>query len=133
VLAIPVFEGWVGLVPMYRYPIGKVSLEFPRGGVDDGESPVEAACRELEEEAGLSAVDADAVGTVHAETGLIESGVTVVRVRVDGMNPAAVRNEGMESVAAPVWLDRSQTARAIGEGTITCGLTLAALAMVWVT
>jgi bis(5'-nucleosidyl)-tetraphosphatase len=31
--------------------------EFPKGGIDDGESPEEAALRELEEETGMSAAD----------------------------------------------------------------------------
>jgi bis(5'-nucleosidyl)-tetraphosphatase len=31
--------------------------EFPKGGIDDGESPPEAALRELQEETGMSAAD----------------------------------------------------------------------------
>jgi bis(5'-nucleosidyl)-tetraphosphatase len=31
--------------------------EFPKGGIDDGESPEQAALRELEEETGMSAAD----------------------------------------------------------------------------
>ena len=40
---------WI-LEHQYRHGTGKISLEFPAGIVDAGESPVEAAKRELQEE-----------------------------------------------------------------------------------
>ncbi len=43
------------LVGQYRYPTDGYSWEIVEGGVDDGEDHVEAARRELEEEAGLVA------------------------------------------------------------------------------
>jgi len=43
------------LVGQYRYPMGEYSWEIIEGGTDPGESPLEAAKRELLEEAGLKA------------------------------------------------------------------------------
>ena len=43
----------VVLVRQYRHPIGVVELELPGGGVHRGETPEEAARRELREETGL--------------------------------------------------------------------------------
>lgn len=43
------------MIRQYRYPIGKVMLEFPAGHVDSGEDPAETAARELEEETGYVA------------------------------------------------------------------------------
>ena len=43
------------LVEQYRYPIRATSLEFPSGCMNDGESPEEAARRELAEEVGIDA------------------------------------------------------------------------------
>ncbi|GAC1565123.1 MAG: NUDIX hydrolase [Ktedonobacteraceae bacterium] len=60
-------RGWVGIVPVtddghflinrqYKHGIGEYVLEFPAGGIDEGEDdPLIAANRELMEESGYSA------------------------------------------------------------------------------
>ncbi len=60
-------RGWVGIVPVtadgrflinnqYKHGIGEYVLEFPAGGIDEGEDdPLMAANRELMEESGYSA------------------------------------------------------------------------------
>jgi rSAM/selenodomain-associated transferase 1 len=48
-------EGDVVLVRQYRHPVRDWTLEVPAGSVNDGESPLEAAERELSEEVGGSA------------------------------------------------------------------------------
>jgi ADP-ribose pyrophosphatase len=53
---IPLTEdGRVVLIEQYRHGAGEVSLEIPGGMVDAGESPAEAAARELLEETGYEA------------------------------------------------------------------------------
>src|SRR5690349_5776890 len=42
------------LWPMYRYPIGCESLEFPRGAAEPDETVTDAAARELAEETGFA-------------------------------------------------------------------------------
>lgn len=42
------------MVRQYRKPAGKVMLEVPAGKIDPGETPQEAACRELKEETGYT-------------------------------------------------------------------------------
>ncbi|MBD0325350.1 MAG: NUDIX hydrolase [Pyrinomonadaceae bacterium] len=65
---------WVNIIPLtadnevvmieqYRHGAGEVGLEIPGGMVDEGESPREAAVRELLEETGYSAPKAIALGT----------------------------------------------------------------------
>jgi ADP-ribose pyrophosphatase len=53
VFVVPVTErGELVLVRQYRHPVRDWTLEVPAGSVGDGEAPLEAAARELAEEAG---------------------------------------------------------------------------------
>ena len=56
VMVIPVFDdGRVLLERQFRYPIGKVMIEFPAGKLDADEGALACAERELREETGYSA------------------------------------------------------------------------------
>ncbi len=48
-------DGRLVLVEQYRYGLGGTSLELPAGVIDEGESPLAAAQRELREETGFAA------------------------------------------------------------------------------
>lgn len=50
------------LTKQYRHPLGKVIYDIPAGGTKDGETPEEAALRELEEETGYTAENLEWIG-----------------------------------------------------------------------
>ena len=55
VVIVPVdSKGNLIMVSQYRYPVNAQVLEFPAGGLDEGESPRDSAQRELREETGLA-------------------------------------------------------------------------------
>jgi 8-oxo-dGTP pyrophosphatase MutT (NUDIX family) len=53
------------LVGQYRYPLEQYSWEIPEGGCAEGEDPLGAARRELEEETGLRAASWEKMGEAH--------------------------------------------------------------------
>ncbi|HLA64514.1 MAG TPA: NUDIX hydrolase [Rhodothermales bacterium] len=61
---VPIYpDGSTVLVRQFRYATGRSFLEVPAGKLDvEGEDPAEAACRELEEEAGVRAETITALG-----------------------------------------------------------------------
>lgn len=53
VAALPLVDGKIGLIRIYRHAVRGFSWEIPRGFLDPGEGPAESALRELREETGL--------------------------------------------------------------------------------
>ncbi len=75
VAVLPVRDGKVGLIRVFRHPLGKWSWEAIKGQAEPGEDAKGAAARELLEESGFS-VEADGfvdLGTIAPEGGAIEA------------------------------------------------------------
>ena len=60
-------DGRVVMVEQYRFGSGTMSLEFPAGTLDAGESPEDGARRELREETGYAPGDLEHIGFLHAD------------------------------------------------------------------
>jgi len=63
VTVVPVLGEELVMVRQYRFPVHEVSLELPAGHMEEGESPIECAARELEEETGYRAGRVELLGS----------------------------------------------------------------------
>ncbi len=111
---------------------GRVSFEFPRGNSNAGESPLETAVREAEEETGLAASDPELIGETNQNTTYFLFNTAIVRVRLSARTPRFAV-DATEPIKVP--LDRTsvlkppaEVAAMIRTGQIFCGFTKSAFA-----
>jgi len=112
------------LIRQFRPPANCMMLEFPAGLVDPGETPAEAALRELKEETGYSG-KVTAVGPCGISTaGMSGEAVTCVVVEIDRSLPVEAHpeeNEDIETVVVPeAELDRFVAAHIASGGGVCC-------------
>jgi ADP-ribose pyrophosphatase YjhB (NUDIX family) len=77
VAILPIVDGKIGLVNVFRHPVRSFSWEMPRGFIESKEDPVVSAQRELKEETGLSCAleNMQSLGVVTPEAGVLQARV----------------------------------------------------------
>ncbi|MEM1057335.1 MAG: NUDIX hydrolase [Bacteroidota bacterium] len=122
---VPVTEGGeVVMVEQWRHAIGRVSLEFPAGGVDEEEEPLETAMRELEEETGATATDWGYLGTLATEPSRHTNWAHVFLARDAEVTQAPALDEGEDLVTRRVAV--SELPGLVARGEIVHGVHVAA-------
>lgn len=66
----------------YRRGIDEIMLELPSGWIDEGENPVQAAERELQEETGYKG-KGEQIGVLKAQPGFMSMKAYVILIRID--------------------------------------------------
>jgi 8-oxo-dGTP pyrophosphatase MutT (NUDIX family) len=89
-------EGHVYLVRQWRYPWRRNSWEIPSGGGEPGESPLEAAQRELAEEVGLQAAHWEAMAGGHSSATLTGQWHFFMARGLQPVNTARHQRDGAE-------------------------------------
>lgn len=78
VVMIPVLsDGRLIFERQYRYPVGRVMLEFPAGKIEVDEDTLETAKRELREETGYEAASWRHLGTMHPTIGYADERIEI--------------------------------------------------------
>ena len=115
----------VVLIEQYRFGVARVCLEIPGGMVDPGETPADAAARELLEETGHRAETLLPLGALNPNPALFGNRVhTFLALGCERV--AEVRNEGLEETAVEL-VPRPELARRVLAGEIDHALVVAAL------
>ena len=83
VCILPVYRNKIVAIHQYRHSIEKWAWEFPAGVIDIGESPEDAACRELKEETGYVASSLVSLGRYYVSQGTSSAMCSVYFARCD--------------------------------------------------
>ncbi len=118
-------DGSVTLIRQYRHALGRSIWELPAGRVEPGETPLEAARRELAEEAGLAAERLEARGLVVPLYGICRHVIHVFEAR--GLAARELAHETFESIEIHR-IERPRLVAMVRGGEIDCGITLAIFA-----
>jgi ADP-ribose pyrophosphatase len=89
-------DGRVTLVRQERPAVGGTVLELPAGGVEDGETPLESARRELREETGLHGGDWVEAATFYSTPGYCDERVHLFLAT--GLEQGEAAPEGSEEI-----------------------------------
>ena len=122
---VPVIEGdRILMLRQYRYAVGQVMAELPAGKLDPGESPEEAARRELREETGQACQSLVRLGMFHPCIGYSDEKIFVYLATGLSEHPARKEpDEFLESFE----ITMSEAQEWVRQGRITDGKTVIAL------
>ena len=127
VIIVPVErDGRIVLLRQFRHPVRMWIRELPRGATELGESPAEAARRELREELGLDAAEIFSLGRIVNDSGQLGGVPHLVAAMVDGRE--ASEREPTELVRGEFRYTFEELRRACWRGEIIDSFTLCAVA-----
>ena len=112
----------VFLVHQYRHPVGERLWELPAGLLDKpGEPAIDAAVRELAEEAGLSARDWAVLVDTYNSPGMSDEAVRIFLARGITEVPADERYAGFDEEAemTTAWVPQDEAVRRVFRGEIS--------------
>lgn len=117
-------DGRIVCVHQYRHGTEEVSLEIPGGVIDEGESPLAAAGRELLEETGYEAASMEQIGVVAPNPAIQNN--RCFTFLATGVRQVRQQNlDAMEDIAVEL-IDPADVPRLIATGRINHGLVVGA-------
>ena len=117
-------DGRLVLVRQYRYPVNASVWELPAGRLDPGESPEQAARRELEEEVGLRAGRLEKLAEYWTTPGFCDEAMHLYRAT--GLREVPARPEADERIEV-LTTSFGEAREMITRGEVREGKTLVAL------
>ena len=121
---LAVEDGTLYLVGQYRYTLERYSWEIPEGGCPEGEEPLLAARRELEEETGLRAGRWTKLGEAHLSNSVSDE--LAVWFLAEELEQGVCRPEGTEKLLVRR-VSLGEALKMIETGEITDALSMLAI------
>jgi 8-oxo-dGTP pyrophosphatase MutT (NUDIX family) len=123
---LPIFEGKVGLIEIYRPALKRSCWEIPHGFIDEGETDKVAGLRELKEETGIDTDDSDFIhlGYVAPDAGIIGAVMSIFYTQKGKLTKYNKSEMGIKQVH---FFDFLELKRMIDNSEIFDAITLATL------
>lgn len=122
-------DGKIALIRQYRYAVSAELIELPAGKLEPGEQPLEAAKRELAEEAGVSADVWRDFGSVIPTCGY--SSEVIYIFLATGLHNVGQHLEGDEDLTL-FWMPLEQAAQMVMDGSITDSKTVSGISRLYI-
>ncbi|MDE2798984.1 MAG: NUDIX hydrolase [Gemmatimonadota bacterium] len=116
-------DGQILMIESYRYTTDSIEWEIPAGGIEKGESVLEAARREVIEETGYDPSNMEVIYTFHPSNGISNQVFHIAKCLATGSQAEFDRNE----VKSVRWFTRDEVRQLIKKKKLRDGFSLAAL------
>lgn len=116
VAIIAIHENKITLVKQFRIALNIETIELPSGLIDPGQTPISAAWRELEEEAGLIPTsEAISLPVQYIDSARLETSVSPFFFRSTKKKGGWVAEAGI----TPVWIEKEELNKALASGMLS--------------
>lgn len=116
VAIIALHENRITFVKQFRIALNIETVELPSGLIDAGQTPICAAWRELEEEAGLIPTsEALALPVQYIDSARLETRVSPFYFKSTKKKEGWVAEDGI----TPIWIEKSELAMALDSGLLS--------------
>jgi 8-oxo-dGTP pyrophosphatase MutT (NUDIX family) len=114
------------LIEAFRYPLQEWRWELPGGGIENGDTPLVAAKKELQEELGLIADEWEQIGDIYPSHNGPMSDRNIIFV-AHSLTKTSTAHESGEAIRPPQAISYDKVFDMVRDGELTDGQTLGAL------